>query len=144
MQKRNKISGLISLSILVLLFSCSGEGKSIKEESNQNQLSKMKIANTNKESVRAFFKALEDENAEAVSQLFAENGQHINPYHSELFPSGAKGREEIYNYWAPVFPNFNGMTFRIKELYAMEDPTVVYASYKGYIGLKGNSGFYSN
>lgn len=69
----------------------------------------MDTASKNKATVNAFFKALENENAAEVAALFSENGQHINPYASGLFPDGAKGKEAIKNYWAPVFPNFDGM-----------------------------------
>lgn len=101
-------------------------------------------ASKNKENVKAFFKALEAEDANAVAVLFAENGKHINPYHSGIFPTGAEGKEAIRNYWAPVFPNFAGMTFPIHELYAMEDPNIVFVKYTGNIQLKDNAGVYSN
>ncbi|MEM8895813.1 MAG: nuclear transport factor 2 family protein [Bacteroidota bacterium] len=115
------------------------ESQNLKEEiTMENQ-----TATANKASVRAFFKALEDENVEDIVNLFAENGRHINPYASGLFPVGANGKEEIRNYWAPVFPNFDGMTFPIEEIYAMEDPAMVYVKYQGKIQLKGG-GTYEN
>lgn len=98
----------------------------------------------NKNTVKAFFKALEVEDANAVASLFAEDGKHINPYHSGLFPTGAEGRKGIIEYWAPVFPNFDGMTFDLHELYAMEDPNIVFVKYTGNIKLKNDSGVYSN
>ena len=98
----------------------------------------------NKTSVRAFFQALENENLDEIVQLFAIDGKHINPYHSGIFPEGANGKTGIYAYWAPVFPNFDGMTFTIKEIYAMEDPSRVFVSYKGDINLKKGAGIYSN
>ena len=58
---------------------------------------RFEIANKNKESVKAFFRALEDESVEQVVSLFAENGRHINPYASGLFPDGANGKDEIRN-----------------------------------------------
>ncbi len=98
----------------------------------------------NKERVRSFFKALEAENVDQLVSLFAEEAQHINPYASGIFPEGANGKEEIRNYWAPVFPNFDGMEFPIEEIYAMEDPSIVYVKYKGRIKLKDNAGWYEN
>jgi ketosteroid isomerase-like protein len=102
------------------------------------------IGEKNKQTVRAFFKALEQENVEALVALFAPDAEHINPYASGLFPAGAKGKDEIRNYWAPVFPNFDGMQFPIEEIYAMEDPTRVYVKYQGKIKLKGGAGYYQN
>ncbi len=102
------------------------------------------IAQRNKETVRQFFKALEAEDADRVAALFAEDAKHINPYASGLFPEGANGREGIRSYWAPVFPNFDGMQFPIEELYAMEDPNMVYVNYTGKIKLKEGAGTYEN
>ena len=102
------------------------------------------IAEKNKQSTRAFFKALEAENVDEIVALFAENAVHVNPYASGLFPAGAQGREGIRNYWAPVFPNFDGMSFPIAQLYAMEDPSLVFVKYKGRIKLKGDAGYYEN
>lgn len=98
----------------------------------------------NKTTVKAFFKALENENVDQLVALFAPNGVQINPYASGLFPEGAKGKEAIRNYWTPVFINFDGMNFPIEELYAMEDPTIVFVKYKGKIKLKNAAGFYEN
>lgn len=102
------------------------------------------IGERNKASVKAFFKALENENATEVANLFAENAIHSNPYHSDIFPKGAKGKDAIENYWKPVFPNFDGMTFPIDEIYAMEDPNIVFVKYTGNIKLKNNAAIYSN
>lgn len=101
-------------------------------------------ANKNKVSVKAFFKALEAENVDDLVHLFADDAKHINPYHSGLFPEGARGKEGIRNYWEPVFPNFDGMAFPIEAIYAMEDPNMVYVKFTGNIKLKHNAGVYSN
>ena len=101
-------------------------------------------AEQNKSTVRRFFQALEDEDVETLVNLFAEHGKHVNPYHSDLFPTGADGREGIRAYWTPVFPNFDGMEFPIEEIYAMEDPTMVYVKFSGIIKLKNNAGYYEN
>jgi ketosteroid isomerase-like protein len=36
------------------------------------------------------------------------------------------------------------MSFDIEEIYAMEDPTIVFVKFKGDIVLKNNAGVYSN
>lgn len=104
----------------------------------------MDTATNNKNTVKAFFAALSAEDANAVTNLFAENGIHINPYHSGLFPTGAEGKAAIKQYWEPTFPLFDGMRFPIEALYAMEDPNIVFVKYKGIIKLKNNAGVYSN
>ena len=100
--------------------------------------------NPNKESVRQFFRLLEEENMAAFIELFAEDGQQINPYASGLFPEGAKGKEALRKYWEPVPGNFDGMQFPIQELLATEDPSIIFVRYQGKIKLKGGAGYYEN
>lgn len=126
---------VITVTLLLTLLSCVDTNKTDQT---------MEIGQNNKATVKAFFKALEAENADQIANLFAENAKHINPYHSGIFPEGANGKEAIKAYWKPVFPNFDGMTFPIEELYAMEDPNIVFVKYKGNIKLKNNAGVYSN
>ncbi len=102
------------------------------------------ISERNKATVRAFFTALEAEDAAAVAALFATGGVHINPYHCGVFPTGAEGRDAIEAYWAPTFPNFDGMTFLIQKLCAMEGGQGVFVRYTGRIKLRDGAGWYSN
>ena len=122
-------------ALLLLLVSCSAV--------NQHTMN-TQIAIKNKNSVKAFFLSLENSDVDKLVSLFARDAQHINPYASGLFPTGASGREEIRNYWTPVFQNFDGMTFPIEELYAMEDPKMVFVKYTGRIKLKNDAGWYEN
>ncbi|MEM8891071.1 MAG: nuclear transport factor 2 family protein [Bacteroidota bacterium] len=100
--------------------------------------------NPNTETVRKFFRLLEEENIAAFIELFAEDGQQINPYASGLFPDGAKGKEALRTYWEPVPGNFEGMQFPIQELLATEDPKIIFVRYEGKIKLKGGAGYYEN
>jgi ketosteroid isomerase-like protein len=126
------------------LTSCNDEKTNELKELKTLQTMKTELATKNKATVKAFFNALTNEDANAVANLFAKDGKHINPYHSGLFPTGANGKEEIKNYWKPVFPNFDGMTFPIDEIYAMEDPNIVFVKYTGNIKLKDDAGTYNN
>ena len=140
---------LLALTIIILLCSCSDSEKTAQLQKEiaqlkQQQTLTMETGRKNKASVKAFFKALEAENTDALVDLFAEGAKHINPYHSGIFPEGAHGKEGIRAYWAPVFSNFEGMSFTIEELYAMEDPGIVFVKYTGSIILKNNAGEYRN
>ncbi len=137
---------LITVTMVSLSCSKSEQSKEIIQLQNQVTLHKMTRdkATKNKTTVRAFFDALTSENAETIADLFANDGSHINPYHSGLFPTGAMGKEAIKKYWEPVFPNFEGMTFPIDEIYAMEDPNMVFVKYTGNIRLKNGAGTYHN
>lgn len=102
------------------------------------------IGTRNKATVKQFFQLLEEEDIAAFVNLFAVDGKQINPYASGLFPEGATGREELMAYWSPVPDNFDGMEFQIEEIYAMEDPTIVFVNFKGRIKLKNDAGYYEN
>ncbi|MCB0581427.1 MAG: nuclear transport factor 2 family protein [Phaeodactylibacter sp.] len=98
----------------------------------------------NKATVRKFFQLLEEENIPAFVGLFAEEGKQVNPYASGLFPAGAEGKKALMDYWEPVPGNFDGMQFPIHEIYAMEDPSIVYVKYSGKIKLRNETGYYEN
>ncbi len=101
-------------------------------------------AQQNKETVKLFFQLLEKEDIASFIDLFDENGRQVNPYASGLFPNGANGKEELTTYWSPVPSNFDGMQFPIEEIYAMEDPSMVFVKYLGKIKLKNDAGWYEN
>lgn len=130
--------------LLVIGFSCSNPAEQQLEKLKEKMADQEQIGQTNKAKVKAFFRALENENVDNIVALFADDARHINPYASGLFPEGANGKDEIRNYWTPVFPNFDGMEFPIEEIYAMEDPSIVYVKYVGHIKMKGDAGYYEN
>jgi ketosteroid isomerase-like protein len=103
-----------------------------------------KTAEKNKATVKRFFKLLGQEDIPAFIDLFTDDGRQVNPYASGLFPEGASGKDELTAYWTPVPGNFDGMQFLIHEIYAMEDPSIVFVNYTGKIKLKGDAGFYEN
>lgn len=135
---------IVIMSITALIVGCGTKEKKELLKIQNEIIMKKETGEKNKESTKAFFKALEEENVDRIVGLFAENAKQINPYSSGLFPEGANGKEEIRNYWTPVFPNFDGMKFIIEEIYAMEDPNIVFVKYKGKIHLKDNAGLYEN
>lgn len=136
---------LIALIIVATFLTACKHGKVTEIEKLKNEINmKTEIAKRNKANTIAFFKALESEDVNKVAELFSEDAVHINPYSSGIFPEGAKGKDGIRAYWEPVFPNFDGMTFDISDIYAMEDPNIVFVKYKGDIKLKNNAGVYSN
>jgi len=102
----------------------------------------MNISTENKEVVKSFFRFLEQNDAEGVANLFAEDGIHINPYASGLFPESVRGRTGIKAYWEGPIANFDGMTFPIEQLLSMED-NMVFVKFTRNINLK-DGGLYSN
>ena len=115
-----------------------------QERVKGNKVESRSTAQRNKETVKLFFQLLEREDIPAFINLFAENGRQVNPYASGLFPEGAEGREALTDYWSTVPSNFDGMQFPIEEIYAMEDPSLVYVKYTGKIKLKNDAGWYEN
>lgn len=135
----------ITLAIVGLLFTACNQSKLNELETLKKDITmKAEITERNKANTLAFLKALEDMNVDAVVDLFAEDGVHINPYASGLFPEGTKGKDGIRAYWVPVFPNFEKMEFPVDFIYAMEDPTMTFAKFKGRIKLKNDAGWYEN
>ena len=119
---------------IIILFNLNLNAQKMKNE----------IGTRNKETVKQFFALLEKEDITSFVNLFAENGKQINPYASGIFPNGAIGKEELKAYWSPVPGNFDGMEFPIQELYAMENPNIVFVRYTGKIKLKNEGGYYQN
>lgn len=99
--------------------------------------------NNNKEVVKRFFTCLEEGNAKAVAELFSEEGVHINPYASGLFPEGTSGRRAIETYWQGPIDNFESMRFPLEEVYSMKETAMVFVKFKGHVVLKDQS-VYSN
>jgi phenazine biosynthesis protein len=135
---------LITLAFLGLLASCTDQDTQELKNLEEEIKTTTETARKNKASVRAFFQALEDEDITQLLSLFADNGKQINPYASGLFPEGAAGKEALKAYWSPVPDNFDGMKFPLEELYAMEDPNIVFVKYQGRIKLKNDAGMYQN
>lgn len=134
---------LLGLSI-VLLSSCTLQQSKTPPIAKNNIMIISNQSSKNKASVKAFLKALENENIDLLVNLFHDDAIHINPYASGIFPEGAKGKEGIRNYWSPVFPNFDGMTFTIESLHAMENAPMVFVKYHGKIKHKNSETYYEN
>lgn len=136
---------LIVFALAGLLFSACKQEKTNELETLKNKVNmKNKIAERNKTNTLAFLKALEEMNVNAVVDLFAEDGVHINPYASGLFPEGTKGHEGIRAYWEPVFPNFEKMEFPVEEIYTINEVSMTFVKFEGKIKLKNDAGWYNN
>ena len=105
---------------------------------------KMVIGDRNKETVRKFFRLLEEENIDDLVELFAEGGVQRNPYTAGVFPEGAEGKEALLEYWGRLPGTFDDMKFPIDDLLATEDPNMIFARYRGEITLKDGAGVYRN
>lgn len=137
---------IVSIALLAgsLLTACNQEKATQLDHLTKELKMKTEIAERNKANTLAFLKALEDMNTDAVVNLFAEDGVHINPYASGLFPEGAKGKEDIRAYWEPVFPNFEKMEFPVEEIYSMNEESMTFVKFRGKIKLKNDAGWYNN
>ena len=102
------------------------------------KMEKEKMTRTqNIETVKKFLRLLEQEKIEEFSELYAENGKQINPYHSGLFPPEIDGKKNIYDFWINVPGNFDGMQPKAVRAFAE-------TALKGKIKLKNNAGMYEN
>lgn len=96
----------------------------------------VKTSFRNKLHVKRFFRLLELQDIANFLKLFAEEAIQINPYASGIFPEKAVGKQGLKDYWEGVAPNFDTIRMLIEELYAMEDPNIVFAKLSGKVLLK--------
>lgn len=136
---------MIVLVIASSVLTACNSGKTNELETFKKKIDmKTEIAERSKANSLAFIKALEDKNVDALVDLFAEDGVHINPYASGLFSDGVNGHDEIRKYWEVPFSNFPSMKFIIHETVAMEDPSRTLIRCKGKIEMPNNGGWYDN
>ena len=98
----------------------------------------------NIETAQQMFRFLEQRQFKEFSELFAENGKVIHPYHSGLFPAETIGQKEIYKGIQIAATNFNEIHFPIDEILPFEDPKKVAVKLKGKLLLKNGAGTYEN
>ena len=98
----------------------------------------------NIEIVRTTFRFLEQRRFTEFSELFAENGKWIHPYHSGLFPAEIVGQKEITNWIKNTAANFDDIQFPIDEIMPFLDPKKVAVKNKGKLKLKNSDNYYEN
>ncbi len=87
---------------------------------------------------------MEQRRLEEFSELFAEDGKWIHPYHSGLFPAETVGRREICEALKTAASNFDEIEFPIDEILPFEDPSRIAMKHTGKLKLKNGSGTYEN
>ena len=102
------------------------------------------IKERNIETARKTFRFLEQRRLKEFSELFAENGKWIYPYHSGLFPKETLGQKEIYKGIQTAASNFTKIQFPIDEILPFEDPNKIAVKLTGKLLLKNGSGTYEN
>ena len=98
----------------------------------------------NIKTIYSLLRFLEQRKIKEYSELFAENGKHVNPYHSGLFPAEISGQKDIYKFIKNTSENFSEIRFPIKEIMTFEDPKKLAVRFFGKLKLKNGSGFYEN
>ena len=98
----------------------------------------------NIETVRNFVNLFEQRKILEVSELFAEEGKIIHPYHSGIVPFEIVGKKNIYDFWKNTSDNFDEIKFPIDEIMPFEDPNKVAVKLSGKLKFKNKSGTYEN
>ena len=98
----------------------------------------------NIQNARNVLRFLEQRKFKEFSELFAENGKWIHPYHSELFPAEIEGQKEITNWIKKTAANFDDIHFPIDEMMPFLDPNKVAVKNKGKLKLKNSDNYYEN
>jgi uncharacterized protein len=97
---------------------------------------------TNRDTVEAYFIALETGNFEVLREIFAEDAKQVMPYSFGNFPKSFDGREEIYNQYSSLPKTFSKMSFP-RTIYPTENPNVLFVQFKGDIEIR-TGGRYQN
>ena len=79
-----------------------------------------------------------------VSELFAEDGKIVFPYHSGLFPPETVGKKNILEGYNNASKNFSEVKFPIDEIMPFENPNIVAVKFNGKLKLKNGPGYYEN
>jgi len=132
-----KVFILLVISSILLLSACVSPEV---EKQEKEQITREKNIDT----VRKFFRLLEEEKINEFAELYAENGKQVNPYHSGLFPAEIVSKEKLYEFWKDVPGNFDGMRFPIEEMLPFNDPNKIAVRVTGKITLQNNAGLYEN
>jgi len=98
----------------------------------------------NIQTVQSFFKLIDQRKIKEISELYAENGKNIAPYHSGLFPGLFIGRKEIYKFWKVATEQFSEISFPIDEIMPFKDSNKVAVKLVGKLKFKDNRGIYEN
>ncbi len=97
----------------------------------------------NIETATNMLKFLEQKKLKQFSELFAENGKWVHPYHSGLFPAETTGKKEIYKGIQAAASNFTRIQFPVEEVLPFADPNKVAIKHTGRLELK-NGVLYKN
>ena len=98
----------------------------------------------NIKTARNVFRFFEQGKFKEFSEIIAENGKWIHPYHSGLFAPEVVGKKEILKVFKNMAANFDEIKFPIVEIMPFEDPNRVAVKMTGKLHLKNGGGLYEN
>jgi ketosteroid isomerase-like protein len=98
----------------------------------------------NIKTARKLLRYMEQKKLKEFSELFAENGKWVHPYHSEMFPEKYVGKKEIYDGIKNTADKFDEVKFPIDRIIPFQDPNGVVVKHTGKLHLKDGIGAYEN
>ncbi|MCB4798636.1 nuclear transport factor 2 family protein [Neotamlana laminarinivorans] len=90
--------------------------------------------------IRSYFKALEINNAEAISNLFSSTAKLTRPDQTYSYPYGVIGRDKIKKYWSKLFSEYNFSEFSIKEIEKVNEDNSFVVQHTGKMKLLNKLG----
>ena len=93
---------------------------------------------------RSLLHFMEQKKFEEFTDLFAENGKWIHPYHSGIFPSEIIGKKDIFESIKNAASRFSDVRFPVEEVLTSKDSSKVAVKHSGKLKLKDGSGYYEN
>ena len=98
----------------------------------------------NIETARKLLRYMEQKKLKKFSELFAENGKWVHPYHSGMFPEEYVGKKEIYDGIKNAADKFDEVKFPIDRIIPFQDPNGVAVKHTGKLQLRDGTGTYEN
>jgi ketosteroid isomerase-like protein len=98
----------------------------------------------NAKTARDLLHFMEQKKLEEFTELFAEDGRWVHPYHSGMFPPEVVGKKDIYDSIKKAASRFGDVSFPVEEVIPFEDPNRLAVKHTGHLLFKDGSGTYEN
>lgn len=97
----------------------------------------------NIDSLRRYFRLLEENDIDAWIELWAEDAEQSVPYASGALPAFLRGRPEIHALYTSIGRGFTRLRYLLTEFEPAENPDIVFARWRPRCELVGG-GIYTN
>lgn len=94
--------------------------------------------------IYAFLDFLEQKDLNKWIDLWAEDGQQINPFAPKGFPRTISGKNALFHHWKGIPKSYGRMVFKHREVYSTLNPDVIFVEFQGEIEVLATGKNYNN